>query len=378
MSSFWKLPGADRFIESIQKSLKSGKNVVLLFPQHPPPDFLKTVKTPFSETCELEWHQVQPQENGTLSSPPIHFLIDHFVSAFPENSLKNVSNLCKQKTFQSKLISCHFSSKSQWSSWKEFFTEYGLLSQNQPLLQRTLFLIVLTGSLSADPPPLNAGLLHCRWDGFIDEIDMMVYSSSHLQNEGKLPPLHKRLKISLLTQLSLWDAELCNVLLKEPLSVLCDPLLLLKKFAQQRQWDQLPATQDSATLWSWGVLQTMEGTEYYHSAYLAQIDAIDEIKRRLWRAQIQVLFPYLEEQRQKLLKAFGSFLEAPSENTYTSKDINDLEFSHIVSQIKDKEISVQPKYWKTLNQLKRIRDCLAHFELAATDLLLDPNLLMDL
>lgn len=375
MPSFWKLPGPSRFIETIQNAINAGKNVLVLFPEHSPSHFLKVIKEPLSESSELAWSQFHSEE-FTEEKSPTHFLIDKFVAQFPKNTLRNCANLCQQSQFQSRLICIDFFSEHAWQAWKKFLKEYEPACQEQPLLQRTLFLILLNGSLAINPPPANEYLIPCCWDGFIDEIDMMVYSSSHLQSK-EAPSLHNRLKISILTQLSLWDPKLCLRLLKEPLQQLCEPSSMLKDFAQKRGWDQEIGNEDKNKLWYLGCLQKIEGQEQYHSAYLAQINADDEIKRRIWRAQIQVLFPYLEEQRQKFLKLLGPFLEVPNDINTPLKDLRDLEFSHIVYQIKDKNISVPPKIWKSLNLLKKIRDCLAHFELAPTELLLDSNLFLD-
>ncbi len=128
--------------------------------------------------------------------------------------------------------------------------------------------------------------------------------------------------------------------------------------------------------WCLGLAEIIDGEEKTHSAALALCNQSDEIRRRIWSAEVGVLFPYVEEQRQRILRRLAGLLRVPFETRFGEviTDWRDLEIGHIESQIVTNGIPVARETRRMLRQLREIRNCLAHQEVIPKNLLLDEAL----
>jgi hypothetical protein len=103
------------------------------------------------------------------------------------------------------------------------------------------------------------------------------------------------------------------------------------------------------------MMDSLSGNEELHSSILVLDDRDREVDRRIWTAEIGVLFPFVEERRRDLLRTFGHLLQVPftGRNGDTIEDIRDLEIGHIESQL---QRSAQPVGTDTLRLLRLLRE----------------------
>jgi hypothetical protein len=94
-------------------------------------------------------------------------------------------------------------------------------------------------------------------------------------------------------------------------------------------------------------------------------------QRRIWNAEVGVLLPFVEEQRQDILVRFAGVLRVPAMTRFGEAitDIRDREIGHIESQLA-KNPAVSNSIRQLLTQLRKIRNALSHLES------LDPALLL--
>jgi hypothetical protein len=131
------------------------------------------------------------------------------------------------------------------------------------------------------------------------------------------------------------------------------PLLL--DIAQERGW-----TRDTADSWASGTMMRCEGQRRVHSSLKA---LNGDLGRRLWRAHVSVLFPEIEERRQEILQRVGRHLVIPWDTgSGVVTDARYLEISHIAYQLEGLRQRVPREDRVLVQNLKALRDRLAHLE----------------
>jgi hypothetical protein len=86
-----------------------------------------------------------------------------------------------------------------------------------------------------------------------------------------------------------------------------------------------------------------------------------EVKRRVWRGQVAVLYPFIEEQRVKIVPQVRGYLRLPVETTYGRvDDPEDLEVGQLLYFLRGKNIHA--RLWRLLSILTDMRHALAHLE----------------
>lgn len=225
-----------------------------------------------------------------------------------------------------------------------------------------------------DPPPIaDAALSARRWEGVIARLDMMLYLHERIAGR-RLVPLHRRVLLAVLTELAGTDPELAHYLVDRPPASIMEPTHVLKQFALSRGWtpDRLKQTG-----WHDGTCDRLDGSCFVHSAAVAVLGNQAELRRRVWRGQVAVLFPFIEECRIRIIERVRSYIRLPLETQFGRIErAEDLEVSHLRQTLRG--CHIPSKTWKLLNRIVQMRHSLAHLEpvplatLMATDEL-DPD-----
>jgi hypothetical protein len=211
-------------------------------------------------------------------------------------------------------------------------------------------------------------LSHHVWQGIVDNLDMLLYTS-FLLREKKMPDLYKRTAISIVANLSLWDPSVSQRLACEEIKGILEPSPVLKEIAIERGWVKADGKPYMA-FWHTGMKNLFDGKERTHSALLAIDDPLKELQHRIWSAQVGVIFPLIEERRQELIDILASIL------THKQKsDLQDMEIGQIEFEISANGSKVPSEIHKLVRRLKQIRNSLAHLEPIAPESLLSSELL---
>jgi len=286
------------------------------------------------------------------------------------NTIWNAHTLSKEESFAGKIIWLDNLTPSTWSAWKEFITDYEPVCRSRSLLDRTLFCVPLIGELALDPPKEDVCLAHHYWRDAVDRLDMLLFTSSIFQ-EKRMPDLQKRVAISIIANIALWDPAVGERLVHEDLEKILSPVPILQEVARERGWYPEDTNSDS---WSWhrGMKDRIDGEEKIHSAVLAFNDVDSEIERRIWSAEIGVVLPFIEERRQEILGRLAGLLKVPFKTRFGEviSDLRDLEIGHIESQVIHNGVAVNPKIRRLIHRLREIRNCLSHLEPLSPELLL--------
>ena len=359
-SHWWQLPNPANFIDRIVSDLRQGKNVFLALPDYAPTGLRVALNTRVIQNDFWYWRPLSLQENHTFIDDPVRLLFNHFALK-TKNSPLNVKTLVACKSFYGHIIWLEGLTVPIWKTWHAFFEEYAYQSRGLSEWDRSLFCVPLIGNLATQTLPKEDLTLSIRkWRGMVERLDMWLYISLLSKDQYFTSPLEKQLKIAIITELAGTDPQLVPLLFKLPFEELLAPLEKLAQIAEERNWHK---EQIYEPKWHLGMLDEMEKTSLVHAAAIAlqghKSEA--ELQRRIWRAQIGILFPFLEEQRIYFLKELRSFLQLPWETpSGTITDSQDLELSHLDYQAQNFPLSQKTK--QLLTVLTEIRHSLAHLQ----------------
>jgi hypothetical protein len=358
---WWSLPGPSAFINAVADDVREGKSVFLQLPDHCPGRLSLSLRQTLGD--DFPWLSSTVNADST----PINFLYGLLVPESDAAHLRNARSLVAQDSFQGYIIWLEGLSAANWPSWTDFFAEYERASRAVPPARRSHFLVPLTDGASLLEMPEEIGISRQTWDGWIRPSDIRFYS--YLRVEERRSTLETELTFALVAELASWDSELCEWLAPLPLEQLTQPLDPLIEFAGKRRWNAHPAD-TTRRGWSKGYCQTVGGRPMLHTSTRALLGQRSEIDRLVWQAEVGVLMPYIEEQRQELLKRYQKSLWVPftTKNNQLVEDIFDLEIGHIEYQLSaSSDVKREEVNWVSV--LKRARNNLSHLEPVDTALL---------
>lgn len=314
---WWTIPGPRSFLDTIINDVREGKSVFLILPENTPGRISHSLKEAFRE--DFDWEMV----NVIQGANPVEFLYNLLVPNADPRRLRSESSLAGEQDFQRKLIWIEGIPTEDWVVWSKFFFEYERVSRTVPESRRSLFLIRMMGPAVASIPPKAVGLSCLRWDGWLRRNDIQLFSSGCFRERKS--GLETDLTAALVSELGGWDPILCEYLADFELSKLIQPAKLLEQFAKERDWCFEPGPYDEKA-WSKGFWQTYHGKRTPHTSLGAFLLGSRFLNRLLWKAEIGILMPYIEEKRQELIEQYRRFLKLPYYSKYgVINDVYDLE-----------------------------------------------------
>ena len=366
--SWWQLPGPSQFIEEVASDLRQGRNVIIALPNHHPMGLREAVNARVSLDDHWCWRSLRVTEWEDEIIHPATLLHQRFAPLLEtSHQPPSAHSLIKSERFIRHLIWLEGFTPPLWKRWKSFLEEYADLCRNKSEDERSLFCVSLTGVLVEELSGQDIALSVRTWRNITDQLDMSLYLSQLLPDNG-IPKLLRRLRIAIVTELAGSDPEVSRMLIQLDLDSLLTPHSHLMEFAQRRGWNESVSKQPQ---WHEGQFDILEGRLFIHSAVLvASGNANAEINRRIWRAQVGVLFPYVEEQRIWLLEELQNSLIVPFKTDYGVIDnIEDLEIGHILYQISNSTKQIRQDTYQLLHTLVAVRKEIAHLKTVSSKLL---------
>jgi len=298
--------------------------------------------------------------------------------------------------FDSKYVSYEFFKITDYNSFKETFkndfkdlkikilesstitdykkiihsvNEFDELSQNTPKFERQNLVILK----DFDDKYLNLNksntlFKYFKWDNIISKFDMIYFIDELLYN--KINNTNKRNLISnIIANYSCWDFQLAKKFISQKnLKDIVYPDSILIKYANSYGW-----TKDTTENFYNGNIKIWNGNKHIHSSYLLITDRYEEIRRRLWMAQVTVIYPLIEEHRIKIINKIKNWFDI---YPFIKKEINDyydIEIGHLCDIVK--RINIKDKNLLTfLIFLKNLRNNLSHLKPISINNLLDDRL----
>jgi hypothetical protein len=360
---FWQLPGASRFLADVAADIRQGLSVALARPEGLPSCPVQELRRTLND---LNWDLLRP--NG---AEPISVLFERYGGAAPAGTRHVPDELIRLRKFQRQCIHLQGLSTSTWPAWRDFLTAHEPGNRLLPAPHRTVFLLDGGQFLRDAPPPAQPGLRLRCWEDALASLDIRLYAAS-LFADSPGQPWQRELAGAVAAELSLWDAELCEACRRRTLGELLAPRTWLPRELERRTWFA-SGTPSPAEYWERGIRQKFNGRAEWHSAWLPQVgDPESELERRLWTAQVTVLFPLLERHRQSLLREHRPRLRLPWPTAAGSiQHASDLELNHLSAQMESNRLQVKAETREFVFWLKTLRNHLAHCEPVPSETLLE-------
>ena len=346
--------------------------MVLCLPQHLPSGLARAVRSAAAE--DWDW-ETFPLDTNDRRAPALQ-IYTKFVPAAddPPGLVRNAATLAGEREFFERIIWIDELTEDSWPTWSDFLVEYQHACQVREPVDRSLFCVPLIGGVANCPPPEDVCLVHHRWEGTVDQFDMLLFAANLIHGQC-WSPVQRRLAVAIATQLALWDPEVTVRLLADDFVHILRPEPLLRELAVERNWSDLDSDH-TAHGWHRGVTNLFDGQTHVHSAAMLLGEPSDpggEIERRIWTAQVGVMLPFVEEHRRLIVERFGRAFRLPHYLPNTKlepiREARDLELAHILYQMEYQHVDLGKEVLANVRWLKNIRDRLAHLQT------LPPNLL---
>ena len=351
---WWTLPGPAEYVAGTVRAVRDGNHAVLALPEHVPEGLRSSIRDELGTAWP--WFDLPPE----VEEPPVDFLFDRFVPDAAPDLLRTPQALVRQSGFANRVLWLRVCSSKQWAPWRSFLEKYRSACHSYPRQSPAQFIVTLEGEAATQTPREETLLTVRSWRGVINELDATLYAA-HLLRDRSLDHLPRQVAVSTVAAFALWDASVADKLTADLDSALEYPKGILCEIARDRNWDAA----ENPT-WASGQENVVDGEELTHSAYCALRGNTDELERRRWRAQVGVVFPFLEQRRRDIIEALEGSLWAPytfSQNGHSRRveTVEELEFTDILRQLRD-GASASKDALRLIRRLRDMRNKLAHLE----------------
>lgn len=363
-STWWSLPGPGEFVDGVVSRLRSGLNVVIDLPRHAPGGMRRAIAARIreDEITSIRYVDLSDLDDPADRRNPARLLHRRFAPLEP-GAPATPRSLATSRAFGGGVTFVSGLTADDAGPWSEFLAAYSRALRNHGSPDSGTLCVAWPGALAAEAPAEDAALDRRRWEGAVDPLDMLLYCARVLPGDGN--GLYRRTAHALIAELAGTDPHLVQALAPLPIAQILAPRDALRDFARERGWTGQGAEADG---WAEGWRDRIDGSWAAHSAWLAASANDDELSARLWRAEVSVLLPYVEERRREYLQRFAQYLKLPMETKYgVIRDIGDLEIGHLLLQVHRAPVSpqIRDRIWR----LSQIRNHLAHLEAIRPELL---------
>ncbi|TLS54095.1 hypothetical protein FE782_01760 [Paenibacillus antri] len=358
---WWNLPGPSRFVDRVERDVRDGHSVFLELPLERPSGLREAVAERFSESS-LHWEDLFASDDK-----PLDLMYDLFLPDHPPSALRTMESLPTGDRFSMLIVWVEEIAEGDAPAWADFFEKYGTLCRSNPDWHHPVFLVPDAAAWGAHRKMKNTPYASTvRWNDTVERLDMQMYIGS-LQLAYGESKLEQQVARHLMAELSLWDRDLALFLAGRSEQELFHPERALVEYAGERGWQ--PRAVDLELAWSKGMAFRVEERLEWHSAWLAMNGDLAQLRRRMWAAQVAVLFPHLELLRHKLLELIGPQIALPvyDEKGYAVNDLFELEFRHIYYFLSRGGAHHPPQLVSYVNELRRIRNWLAHLNVLGAE-----------
>jgi len=375
MLATWELPGPSGFVNKAGQDLSDGCSVIFALGEIHPEGLHGRLDSVLSD-YGLRMVDIHiPEWNEREFFTPEQVLSELFsLEVKGRDIFSKILAMSPQFTDERHVVWIDGISENEWPKWKLFLDEYEHASRGVEVWHRTVFAVQLVGGVARNLPknkPAVALKIHRFYHGVVNRIDTLLYVTSRLDNAAETPN-HYRLLLNMVVELAGTDLGLAERFCREDIFTVSTPFPILKNLALERGWDKI--TSSPASVIS-GTTDLFDGQEYVNSAYLAICGQEQEIVRRLWRAQLSVIFPMIEEKRLRYIGKMRGQFPLPFKTSYGDVTVEDeLEISHLCFMARTNKISVDRSTFRVLDKLREMRNALAHLEAVPHEFLNDTQL----
>ncbi|AZO66247.1 hypothetical protein EOC93_02570 [Mesorhizobium sp. M6A.T.Ce.TU.002.03.1.1] len=267
---FWSLPGPSGFIEDIAEAVTKHGIVAIQAPLYRAPGLSEAVIERLENDGYVPVFTVPSKAGG----PIIHRLA--IAAGEMRMSMRTAGSLIDKPEFRGAGFLIEDIDNDEWDSWSIFFRSYSAewRRRSNEALKPVLAALVPPDVPKADLDRLFPGAF-VQWNGRVSSFDMRTYISRRTGRFAALALLDK-VAIEVAIRLSGYDPRLAEYLVTlDPVSAI-DPWETLKK--------AYGGNADVRPCWGNGLVDTIDGDVFVHTASLIAADDRKAFDIRRWRA----------------------------------------------------------------------------------------------
>ena len=314
LDTLWSLPGPQRFIETVEKDIADGVSLVIVFPSVE----LLAQFCAYYPLLASRHSNVDVLDASTQDDTPMEMIKRRFLEGEVCNFLEEVvdSLFLPQVIILEQFDACP---PAQQAAWLNLLNRWGRICHGKGIDNRSILLPVLASTAgSLKYPGSDTRFYYRTWAGVLSELDIRMFCRMHASRQSMLEDLWRE---SLLASLSRGDIQLCACLWE---AIMRSPQEIINRLTEYgerlgypkedlqtrlRGWKAKPPDVDlrlSPDDKDYGLISrgittyTPEYGEEENSAVLAVLGLEDPLTHRLWRAQMALIFPLVDEIRRKL------------------------------------------------------------------------------
>jgi hypothetical protein len=354
---FFSLPGPREFVNTATNAFMQGKSLLVDIPECLQQEFIGALKTSTDPHNDITW-QIFRRTAGS----PLQSLLDDFGADVSRSDNIVLSSLLKYSTLPGTVTVILEIDPENWASWRSFLDDTAEYNRSFASIDMIQFIVFLPNACKPLAPRDNLLLSYHFWEGVIQDSDIKSYVYQIIQTKP-WSTFRRHLVSSLCAQLAMWDRQLCDELVTEPIETLLEPLSFLQKYGTNCGWHLLPGN-DVATAPSHEFRQRFEDRLEYHSAYIALTSDAEKINRKVWAAELVVIFPYIEIKRINILEQIGRELIPFTSNIFGTviDDPMELEIGQIAYALDRNTRLVGNQMNIFVKSLAVARNALAHLQ----------------
>lgn len=252
------------------------------------------------------------------------------------------------------------------TAWIDFLWAYAERARGVDVSERSTFLfsVPIDAGMDQRVREGHAAISVNLWSNMLDENDAITYAFHTVANESTGGPLWRSLKANVIAALAGIDFDFIDYLAHLAIEDFDDFSTMTRGFLSShpnRKTRQLQRGEATVT--------RGEYRNPYGQWETPLIDCLPddrngrELSSRLWRAQVAVLYPFLESQRRDMIDAYRTQLSVPHIRASGERvtDLDNLDLGDIVRQVDMRLLSLSQRQSTRLRFLRDLRNELAHF-----------------
>jgi hypothetical protein len=356
---FWKLDGPTAFIERAAGQLGTGRSMALLLPERLPNGLREALRAAIRQQGTYSWWDLEVASAGPDADPGA--VVWQALHGTPGNYTPGT--LARAPEAAGCLFWLEGLPADAWQDWKPFLARYSAATKASEVDVSAVFCVALSGEAALDPLGEDVRLGTAAWRGQMKRMDVLAHVHRSLETTSVPPGVATDLIAAVSSEVASFDAELAVTLTRLPLRELVDPEALCRFLSQHAGpvTTLASATSTREPRWCVGEIDHWNGHDVEHPCWLAANGNTAPLRRRIWRGEVSVLFPAIEERRVHLVSQLRRYLTVPWETEFELvQSVEDLEIGTVWHQIRGTRA---PQSSKTvIMHLATMRRALAHLE----------------
>lgn len=356
---WWSLPGPSRFISDVSSTIEGAADGVvgLRLPKAiRPPGLLDALKRNIEGATAMRVVVVDVAKQPS-SRPPSSILAA--AAHVNPGKIRLVSDFISEPQLAETLFLIQGISTAQWPTWQLFLHRVREERAKQERILAPKLAIVAPGGIAQNEwhTVVKRDL---KWLGRISRLDTELYVERALGWPDD--SLASRTAASVITELAGYDPAVIHELAQRPLEDQIDPRRVADQFLQDLG--------DIRPCWENGLVDRWDGAPWIHSCALAHTDFPDQLRLRIWRGQMRVVFPFIQQVREAFIGKYRERIEAglPITKNYHGREVvyNNPWKLELYDVRKLLSGSLPPAEDGLLDDCTSLRRAMAHFDVGDT------------